>query len=424
MTIDIEMNEGSPEKTFQEAYKVVEKLKNELKVLYWCDESVGTSYWIPTTFRNTKIEKVFEQSLKKDQDTKKIFDNALPAVLKFVPYNRNSVIIRESQLPIVNTWINPDIKWLDKNSVNEIPKIYEHLFLNMFPNQNEREIVLQWIIQGQRGKLQKFLMLVSRGGSGKGTIEEFLVDLLLKENTKKIDNSEFLKDARFNAGYDKATLLVLDELLIDSAAGKAKLKKLINNSDSITAKGIDSKDSEIYCNLLICTNLKDGVSIEDTQEDRRRFFVPKITETPMKDYCRTYNENYNVQEYRKEILDPKNIKQFYNWCLNQRETIDFTEDMVTPTHLELINSSAPLWAQEAKDFIDRILERTKIVLEVDVKEHILENNKDIRKISSKTLVETMCKFYGSEIAYVDRGSSFKENRRVFTKKGDNLCKFQ
>jgi hypothetical protein len=375
---------------------------------------------MPTMDKNIKIEKVLEKSLKLNPIKKQVFTNAIPAVTKFVPYIKQTVIIRDSQIPIINQWVNPDSKWLDEkiNSI-DMPEIYKHYFSNIFPNSEEREIVIQWIIQGQRGKLQKFLYLVSRGGEGKGTLEELFSLMLLKENIKKIDNNEFLKDSRFNGGYDKATLLVLDEVIIDSSAGKSKLKQLINNATSITSKGVDSKDSELHCNLLICSNLKDGIILEDTSADRRRFYIPKVTSVGMNEYCKTYNKDFNASDYRKEMLKPENVKQFYNWCLNQKETINFVNEMVTPTHLDLINSSAPGWAQEVKCFFDKFFIKNKIIKENDVKEWVLENT-NCNKINSKTLVETILKFYGSEIVYKDRGSSFKEDRRIFIKKEDSI----
>lgn len=256
-----------------------------------------------------------------------------------------------------NNWRNPEFDFGKKPEVApKLPEVYDWFFKRLFPIPEELDIVFDWISDGMKEKLQKFLYVCGPGGIGKGILGETLAVLHGDGNYKAFSTSNL--HGNFNTYEDSSTLIYFDEPSAKTKEVLDKLKLYMNKRMSLEKKGKDAYNAETFFNLYISGNDRDGIVIDNSPEMTRRFFCPEPTSIPLKNTCRK-GKTLNLESFLKEIRLEKNLTDMF-WFFKMRETkTDFASLEPTPHHKKLIEASASNYMREVIAIIDEKINASK-----------------------------------------------------------------
>lgn len=337
--------------------------------------------------------------MKKDTELKKIVDSAPAVVQNYLPW-QPYLVHDEKNLKslIMNTWTSPDMTYKE-TTVHSLPEIYADFFSNLFAFREDAERVLDWIAGGLRKKLQKYLYLVATGGEGKGILTEIISALHLPKNSFTITNKDL--GSNFDGYLEGKTFICLDEPNATSPEIKNKLKTYINSTMRTESKGKDSKNITAHFNLMITGNLTNGILLDNTSADLRRYYCPQLKKKPLHERVK------DTASYREKLLDKENLTKFYWWLKNREVKTDFTQNIVTDHHRKLIGESAPQWLQQVVEELltPRLNTLPKIYLK-DIQEWIRDNSETMkgRPVGKNTIKTDLERFYSDRF-------TFKENNK-------------
>lgn len=131
----------------------------------------------------------------------------------------------------------------------------------LVPKRECRDHLLRWVLRSLRMACPQFLCLIGAQGVGKN----LLVDGLLL-GLHGGENSDIGKDdtlsAKFNAVFDKKTLLFLDEIEVKGKNEHNTMKRLVNEYISIEVKGVDVEKVKRRVSMVVAANYTDSVYID------------------------------------------------------------------------------------------------------------------------------------------------------------------
>lgn len=345
------------------------------------------------------------ETLKKDTSTKTLVENALQVVETYVPFEE-SLLNRDYKF-LKNTWRNPAFAFNEANYKGKLPDVYQDYFRNLFKHTEDVVRVIDWMALALRGKVQKFLYFEGVGGTGKGLFGEINTQLHLSENTKKIRTSDV--GSNFNKGLDVITFLYLDEPILKKEEQKQILKEMINTRMNIEGKGINSGNKDIYFNLFISGNKANGIPLEDTPEDNRRFYCPETVPIPLA------QRKPNVAQFYKEAVSKENIEQLYFYLMERKVQTDFSQDIITDHHRKLVGNSAPQWVQQLVSGLlePKLIDKEDSIGEAEIQQFIRENCHTLEhRVGRRPIEENLELYYNNfKFTRTGGGASYKVSRK-------------
>lgn len=164
--------------------------------------------------------------------------------------------------------------WRTKHSEGIEPKFHgfiRELFEHLFPDENERELVLDWFHYALVSRNGTVLVLVGDRGTGKSTVIDILGELVGREYYEVVSQSAL--DDKFNSQFKNRRLLKFEEVGITQPSHLNKIKAWCNDRISYESKGEDAVSIENFSSIAFLLNEVDELKIGATE---RRFSIPQI----------------------------------------------------------------------------------------------------------------------------------------------------
>jgi hypothetical protein len=228
--------------------------------------------------RASMLEKDFEQGVSKSLQNLKL---KLPHVRREVydPSSTKKLVRLNTGFYDLNTYRAPEHKSMSAFSGNvTCPMLFDDYMVRLFPIEAERKFMIRWLARTVIQPAYNIRVApVLRGGQGTG--KSFLIDILLSQLAGKHNVLNTSLDditGKFNALIAACTVCCLDETYSHKKSSADKLKKIITDEYiTVTKKHADGRQAEIFANIVIVSNSKYPIYIE---EDDRRYYVPKFIE--------------------------------------------------------------------------------------------------------------------------------------------------
>lgn len=246
--------------------------------------------------RASMLEKEFEQGASKSLSNLKL---KLPHIRQKVydPSSTKKLKRLSTGLYDLNTYRAPEHRSIHSfNGAVSCPEWFGEYMERLFSIEAERKFIIRWLARTVNQPAYKIRVApVLRGGQGTG--KSFLIDTLLSQLAGKhnvLNTSLKAITGQFNAPIAACTVCCLDETYSHKKSSADKLKKFITDEFiTITEKHVDSRQAKIFANIVIISNSKYPIHIE---EDDRRYYVPKFI------------------EHKRDAQDTANfIKGFLDW---------------------------------------------------------------------------------------------------------------
>lgn len=276
-----------------------------------------------------------------DEDVKKV-------MVTFDPYTLKSLFVKETKTGSLTTWhvnyyIPPRWRFVDAPPAFEgfIKTLIDHLF----PNEDEKEFVLDWLHHAIVFRNDTVLCLIGARGTGKGILLKDILGGLIGEDYREIVNQEILTD-KFNAAFKNKRFIFFDEVNVSGERELNKFKAFCNDSIALEEKGQDSETIDNYTSLGLSSNDKKDFRAEPQE---RRFSVPEVTEAPLL----TVVSEQEVEEFCERIKKPDSVElaAFGNYLLQRKPKNTARKPLKGRYFFDLCKLSMPEWKTYIIDFI-------------------------------------------------------------------------
>jgi hypothetical protein len=240
------------------------------------------------------------------------------------PYPANSErrIQLDSGQVILNSWKEPAYRRYARGEAWGGPFVV--LFQQMFPRENERNRVLDWLAWCLRNEGKKpnwAVMLYSQAkGTGKSTVCNIATRLFGEENTARQNNLEKVA-GKFNGPMLTSKLIVSEEVELrpGSEAGN-KIKTLITEATTTTErKGRDVERVRLHsCFLLTSNHLPTWI-----EAGERRFYVVDVGHEGHASGPQAELFTKIVRAVEHALQDDNKVAAFYDWLIQRELATDF-----------------------------------------------------------------------------------------------------
>jgi hypothetical protein len=267
-------------------------------------------------------------------------------VVDYDPEVKSCTFVKEG-LPVLNTYIPPD--WAKDNFFNgtviepcEMPLEYKEFFNHLFGKfPDSLNYVLDWIAHSLKHKNITVLSLVGTArGIGKSCLASILKSLHGDSNFEICNQSILSKE--FNSQMRNKTMVNFDEVSIIRESDLESIKAYTNSMTSIEGKGIDSKLTKIYANILLTNNNMECLTGVKPGDDRQ-FSVPEITDVPITaDYFKKCKSGISKIEtlWEDKDLVAKFARYLYNRDLSQYRP---ERNFKSPHYFNVVRNSRLEW---------------------------------------------------------------------------------
>jgi hypothetical protein len=356
-----------------------------------------------------------------DEAQKKIIPEYIrPARFLYDPYDISTLVMmpfENYELLKVNLYVPP--KWrLEINLKRECPQIVTRFLEHLFPTEDAREYVLDWLYHALTTRHEAYLVLNGAKGIGKGVFCALAKLLVGKDNYTEAPDS-FL-DTHFNSALDKRRVIVLDEVRVDKEA-HTKLKRYINKFQNIEKKGLDAdKAVETFNSFIISNNDETDMYLE---HDDRRFACPDMTTVPLKYKFSTEEITELMEKIESEDLELARDFGYFIYNRGAKKYDPFSIYMGEKYH-RLIQVSLKVWQ---KFILEKIVEGTEEVLEFPrlKSQARARDNRMLFPSEPQKLVDfiTNYRYKGDiklgEIEYIDGVAGVRVNPSLFPEQDDS-----
>ena len=208
-----------------------------------------------------------------------VFNPYSPKVLDFRSddYGRPCNFLNTYKKPL---WqLSSDIGVEEGKKYKPSPLFFD--FMNhLFIDPKCREFVFDWLHYALTDRCETYLVLNGAKGIGKNVFSELLCKPLMGDANHKVAQPSALT-SDFNALLADSRMIVFDEFKIDSPEKVNKLKRYINEAQTIERKGIDASTTvKTYNSFIISNNDQSDMRIS---WDDRRFSVMDLTTVKLRD---------------------------------------------------------------------------------------------------------------------------------------------
>lgn len=206
-----------------------------------------------------------------------------PVYTEFDPYSTGSTLNfkyhRESgeRALHLNLYSHPywrTVKRVEGKYTGFFKRLMEHLF----PEDAEREYVLDWMHHSLTGRCQTVLLLVGARGTGKTVLVSDVMANLVGVNYFEKGNQAVLEE-KFNAQFKDKRLIFFDEVKILEDEHVNSLKSFSNDRIPVEGKGRDPETVANFVSVAVANNNRNCVRIEPQD---RRFSAPRVTDVVLK----------------------------------------------------------------------------------------------------------------------------------------------
>ena len=243
---------------------------------------------------------------------KKIVDACLYRPDLFKPEDR---IINDGKLSYINKFIPNEIEAI-KATEGDLKPFFD-LMAYLFPNEKERNHVLDWlahVIQKTGVKIRHAVMVYSEDWQiGKGTLFDTMVDILGEENAEPGNVKSILDKG---VTFSEKLLVLIDEC--SSTGEYAEKRNLVNDLKTIVSEGRIQKRllykdygiTKTFTNFLIFTNKPDALTID--ANDPRYFVVDHYEKRLPQEFYNNYHSwrKDKGSNYVYWYLKNRNINKF------------------------------------------------------------------------------------------------------------------
>lgn len=238
------------------------------------------------------------------------------------PGNPERRIQLESGQVVLNSWKEPAYRRFASDQTWGGPFLV--LFHQMFPRENERNRVLDWLawcLQNEDKKPNWAVMLYSQAkGTGKSTFCNIATRLFGEDNTARQNNLEKVA-GKFNGPMLSSKLIVSEEVELrpGSEAGN-KIKTLITEATTTTErKGKDVERVRLHsCFLLTSNHLPTWI-----EAGERRFYVVDVGHDGHASGPQAERFTRIVRAVDEALGDDQKVAGFYRWLMQRDLSPDF-----------------------------------------------------------------------------------------------------
>lgn len=211
---------------------------------------------------------------------------------------------KEDEKLLLNVWRDPKIIPLE----GDISILMSHINL-MFPDEKERNMVLDWLafnIQRQGEKILWALVILGDYGTGKSMIGLMMEKLLGTWNISRPTNEQLQEN--FTGWQLKASLIIIEELMQSGRLDLVnKLKPMITQPTTrIRQMHREAYDYPNRFNILAFTNFINAIYIDDKD---RRYGIVKVADI-------SFNNEY-YKPIWTWLAQPKSIQHLLHFFLNR-----------------------------------------------------------------------------------------------------------
>ena len=206
----------------------------------------------------------------------------------------------------LNTAVPP--KWMLQASKKVKPGLkgfIGKLVSSLFPEEEDRERVLDWCHYTLVKKNGTVLCLAGARGTGKTTFTEIMSHVVGPQYQEIV--SEGVLAGQFNAQFYNKRLIVFDEVALKEHETINKIKSWCGRTISVEKKGEDAFTTENYASMVFLMN--DILDLK-IQPQERRFSIPAVAEDnlrrkiPEKEISEFYARmNSESQEFLDEVAE-------------------------------------------------------------------------------------------------------------------------
>lgn len=212
------------------------------------------------------------------------------AIIEFNPYTPKQIYIKRDEFTVeashINLYRKPawqyarELSPTEISSVPKLPDLIRDFFTHLFPIEKCREFVYDWISFALKDRCNTYLVLNGEKGIGKNILAETLMSSLIGQDNFKLAQPSML-DSNFNSILASSRFITLDEMRIDDPEKLNKLKRYINENQTIERKGVDvDKTTKTYNSFAICNNSKSDILLDWAD---RRFSVADLTKIKLEE---------------------------------------------------------------------------------------------------------------------------------------------
>lgn len=249
----------------------------------------------------------------------------IPCVISFNPYRPEQIYLSEKdgkRCTHLNTYQKPE--WqigktlTDKEAaeISHLPDIFAEFFEHLFPKKECREFVYDWMHFALSSRCETYLVLNGAKGIGKNIFAEKLCAALLGKNNHKLASAGAL-ESNFNAILAECRMIVFDEFKMIDDNVINRLKRYVNDEQTIEYKNIDIGKTEItYNSFFICNNAETDMKIA---WDDRRFSVADLTKIKLDDVWSS--EKITLLQNIIKTPGHEMIRQLGYWFLYRKPTV-------------------------------------------------------------------------------------------------------
>ena len=264
----------------------------------------------------------------------------------------------------INTYSPPE--WMLKEVKNpKLPDYWVRFMNHLFPSDEVREYVYNWLYQMMTSRNQTYLLLNSNMGTGKGTFCEVARALVGRGNAH--NTSEGFFKSHFNQELKDRRLIVFDEVPINKET-RTTLKGIINDYIGIERKGHDPENIVSHCSFIINSNHAYNAKL---LHNDRRFSAADITDIPLNQVIKEEETTLFLSH-----LD-EHISNIGWWILKNGNSDKYQEFSVWkgPKFEYLCGEAMPDWGRFLIDKIKREGKKSYDVSELKSQYEIETNNK-------------------------------------------------
>ncbi|MGR3507164.1 MAG: primase-helicase family protein [Paracoccaceae bacterium] len=274
-----------------------------------------------------------------------------------VPGNEARLIWNEHGTVMINTWRRPAYRTLGVNAADY--GRFLPLFETLFPNQQERDRVLDWVawtLQNEGDRPNWALLLYSKAkGTGKSTFCDVLRHLHGVANSITQNNVDKLV-AKFNRPVLQSRLVICEELSLRSESVQSNtLKTYITEATNMAeAKGREAEVVELISCFVFTTNhLPTWL-----EQGERRYFVVQTDHDGHASGARAAEFSAVVAEVYDALANPDEVAALYNALIHRELNENFnakslnTERDGTAIMKQLLGTSGETMLDQLQEFLD------------------------------------------------------------------------
>jgi hypothetical protein len=336
-------------------------------------------------------------------------NDTLQVMTCFDPYTLESLFVRDTRnsFPMhhVNYYVAP--KWRFTEAPAKYRGFIKDLIEHLFPNEDEKEYVLDWLHYAIVRRNETVLCLIGARGTGKGLLLNNIMEQLIGTEYHEVAKQELLTE-KFNNEFRNKRHVYFDEVDVSGDRELNRFKALANNKISIESKGVDAETMDNFVSMSLSSNSKKDFRAEPQD---RRFSVPEVTERPFLDI---YDED-EIEAFTTRIKEPDSVEiaEFGNWLLERIPKHTAIRPLKGRYFFELCRMSMPEWKSFIIEyFITEGVKGVAVPNSVLKKQYFRIHGEDAPFVTRKASVETFLGDYLHEGKFrIGRVCTVEENQR-------------